>query len=74
MTYFVPDTSGNEVNLVFTQENGNEISSSAFHVNPLANEQWYNPPAIFAVNRIFITLYSGTIAINRITISSEPEG
>ena len=83
MTYFIPDTSG-EVILLFTQAsvNANGSSEAAPEV-PLytltTNEGQYNftlliPSLISAVNRIIMTLSTGTIAINKIVFCSEPEG
>ena len=78
ITYFVPNAASG-VLLSFTLGNGSVESSSAFFVNIPANEQQLSvtfPPAESGqiINRIFVTLISGTIAINRIAFCSEPEG
>ena len=77
ITYFVPNAA-NGVLLTITQGNGSVQSSSAFSVDLPANERHRNvtfPPATSGiVNRIVITIVSGTIAINRIIFCSEAEG
>ena len=79
LTYFVPESSrsSGSVRIAFTQASGSQASSSALFVTLPSNEQQLNailPPAASVVDRIFITLISGTVAIDKITFCSEPEG
>ena len=82
MTYFIPDTS-DEVRLLFTQAFVTTNVSKAAPEVPVytltTNEGQYNftlptVTLISAINRIIMTLSTGTIAINKIAFCSEPEG
>ena len=77
MTYFIPGSSG-EVRISFPQTNGVTSLSDTQLITLPANGQQLNVTlvqAISAVNTILVTLiFTSSIAINRITFCSEPEG
>ena len=77
MTYFIPGSSG-EVRITFPQTNGTDSVSYTQIITLPANGQQLNVTlvqAVSAVNTILVTLiFTGSIAINRITFCSEPEG
>jgi len=77
MTYFIPGSSGS-VRISFPQTNGTDSLSKTQLITLPANGQQLNVTlvqAISAVNTILVTLiFTSSIAINRITFCSEPEG
>ena len=77
MTYFIPGSSGS-VRISFPQTNGTDPLSQTQLITLPADGQQLNATlvqAISAVNTISVTLIStSSIAINRITFCSEPEG
>ena len=77
MTYFIPGSSGS-VRISFPQTNGTDSVAETQLITLPANGQQLNVTlvqAISAVNTILVTLiFTSSIAINRITFCSEPEG